>query len=146
MNEREIFNAVEMIYMNYNAFLTGQLKKLGLTGLSSSHCLVLETLIKSGGKMNMSEISASLNRSKSTCTQLVTKLEVLGLVNRVMSHLDKRCAHVTLTQKANELCTNFKGVQGIIETMIQKALNEKEQMTLVAMLDKIDYQLKQYVD
>jgi DNA-binding MarR family transcriptional regulator len=145
MNEREIFSAVEMIHFSYNAFLTDQLKKLGLTGLSSSHCLVLETLIQSGGKMNMSEISANINRSKSTCTQLVTKLEGLGLVNRVMSHLDKRCAHVTLTQKANQLCANFKGVQGIIETIIKKALNEKEQVILVSMLDKIDYQLKQYV-
>jgi len=145
MNERELFITIESIHQTYTSFLEDRLKRLGLTGLGSSHCFILETLIKSGGKLNMSEISANINRSKSTCTQLITKLERLKLVVREKSVLDKRCAHVTLTEKAKAHCGDFKDVHKTIENLVGKTLTAKEQVQFITLLDKLDYHLRQQI-
>ncbi len=145
MIEREIFNAIETLNELYGNLLKKKLENLGLVGLGSSHCFILETLLRNNGKLTMSEISSNVNRTKSTCTQLINKLEAYKLVSRAESSTDKRCTNVELTDRSKNLCSSFNEMQTVVTGIVANALTESEQFSFIRMMDKLDFQLRLHI-
>lgn len=145
MHEREIYDAIGNHYMLYMTLIEKHLHDMGFSTLSFSHGCVLERLIQSKKRMTMSELAIAINRDKSTCTQLVKKLEQLGLVNRLINCMDQRSVFIEASEKALEFSDYFDQLSRTIEATVRDALSAIEQEKLLGYLDRIEYQLSKRI-
>lgn len=141
MYEREIYEILGNHYALYMKIVESTLHAIGLSNLSFSHGCVLEHLIRTQKRMTLSELAVAINRDKSTCTQLVKKLEQLDLVTRTRNKLDHRSFFIEASENALGLRDQFDQLSNSIATGVKLALSEREQTLILDFLDRMDYQL-----
>lgn len=100
MNEEEITQRLMQAVMS----LRHLFRREPIAGLKRSEFGVLMMIHHHGAGqgMKVSEISAHLQVTSSSVTQMVTALEAQGLVSRRMDSTDRRSVRVSLTELGNE--------------------------------------------
>ena len=89
------------------------------------------------GSCRMGEIAGHLGVVQSAITPLVDRLESQGIVQRVRSQEDRRVWLVALTDSGQELHADLENVYQAIAVKMLAPLNEAEQETLIALMDRI---------
>ncbi len=97
-----IISLISEIHTLAAEFLQTRLARTGLTDLVSSHGNILFQLSVSGS-LTMKELSARINRNKSTATALVKKLETAGYIIREQSAEDNRVTSVALSEEGRKI-------------------------------------------
>jgi MarR family 2-MHQ and catechol resistance regulon transcriptional repressor len=72
-------------------------------GLSASGFAILARLVESGGQLELRDLRERIGTSKANATEVVTTLELRGLVVRTRMARDRRAATVALTPLGAEL-------------------------------------------
>lgn len=108
-------------------FLQERLAEKGLPEFASSHGNILFQL-SNRPKMTMSDLSAAINRDKSTTTVLVRKLEREGFVESITDNKDKRSKFIKLTEKGMQYndITKELSVELLAKFYNDFSLEEKE--------------------
>lgn len=131
------------IHLLYQTNLEKEFEKLGIKDLVSSHALILACLYKNKGKAKMGALSTSIKRTKSTVTELVSKLVRLGYVKKTSLKEDKRVVKVELTQQGWELKEKFYAITGKLLNNLYLDITLKEKQEVGFALTKIKKNLEQ---
>ncbi|ADO82438.1 MarR family winged helix-turn-helix transcriptional regulator [Ilyobacter polytropus] len=118
-------------------FINGELKRLGVEGINSSHGTILSALYDNDGQMTMNEIAKYIARRKSSVTDMVKKLEKLGYVERKQDELDARVINVTLSPKGIEFRKTFLKISKALLEKAYDGFEEEEKEILVKYLGKV---------
>ncbi len=135
-NKNFILLLIGMIRDNVNKFLTTELKKFDLKGISPSHGDIIGILCFQD-KIKMNELASSINRDKSTVTALVKKLIDLEYVKKVADEKDSRITLVTLSEKGKKIKPEILQISENLRTKAYKGLSEEEKKILVMLLSKV---------
>lgn len=135
MKHQAILNHASRLREMGNAFILGELEKVGLKDIAPSHGIVLHLLFEEG-ELNMSELSMRAHRTKSTLTTLVGKLEKNGYVERLADPADSRGVKVRLTDKGRELKPAFIAISDGLQDIIRSKLSQEEAEQLETLLAK----------
>jgi DNA-binding MarR family transcriptional regulator len=105
-------------------------------GLTGPQLLVMQNIHASPGVM-VKEIADSINLSPATITNILDRLEIKELANRIRSVEDKRKVGVYLTDKGNEALKNAP--RALQEHFVERfgQLEEWEQSQMVATMQRI---------
>ncbi len=98
--------------------------------------------INESGGLTVNELAQTLNRSKSTTSGLLQRLEKNGLVKRERSTTDQRVVHISLTKKGHKFIDEFNTnrLQGIRNTYAP--LTAAERMQHKEIMEKIIAHIK----
>ncbi|MBN2794945.1 MAG: MarR family transcriptional regulator [Clostridia bacterium] len=127
MNKYYALNYISKIDKLYKNFIEESLKESGIEDLAVSDGNVIAVLYNTDG-LTMKEIGERVNRTKSTISQSIDKLEKTGYVQRKEAPYDKRMTIVDLTDKGKEIKSVFNSIsekvinhffQGFDEDMIE---------------------------
>jgi DNA-binding MarR family transcriptional regulator len=106
--------------------------------LSPSKIIIVMALAAaSDHTLAQGEIARQLAVSAGSLTALVTSLEEAGIVKRTAGRSDRRVANVSLTARGVALVKRFAPEHYRCEAVAVSALSEREQRTLVRLLDKL---------
>ena len=132
--ESVIFLAARLRDRAYQ-WIESEMDQRGMEGLSLSHGAILMH-VGQRGPMTMGELSQILEKSRSTTTALVGKLEAREFVKQIVDPNDQRIRRVALTDKVLERTEELKAVtDGVLEKTFA-GLSEEEQQTLVSFLGR----------
>ena len=84
----------------------------------------------------LTELSERLKITKPSTTALIDKLESWGYVTKVKSDLDKRSAHVHLTEKGGSAGKLHENVHHTIAKQLCGNLTDSEKEILIVLLNK----------
>jgi len=118
-------------------FLLQKLSDKGFTEFASSHGNILFQLNKTP-QVKMGELSAKINRDKSTTTVLVRKLIALGLVQEEVDPKDKRNKFISLTKKGKEYNQMTDELSGELQKTFYKGFTSEEKEQFCAFLNRIE--------
>ena len=113
MNMDNSFFLIGRIKEHYTAFLEGELKRIGMKSLVTSHADILAVL-KIYGELTLSEVAEKINRDRSPVTGLVSKLEKFKYVQQRMNETDRRSSVLSLTKKGKGLVLEFQSVRNAL--------------------------------
>lgn len=143
MNEDKIIYLISNIRKSAHSFLEGELVKHGIKGLVVSHGSILYFLYKNNGQMKVTEIAKKIDRTKSTTTILINKLEKSGYVKKINSDSDKRSIDVVLTDKGKEIKDIFLKISNKLLSKVYKDIPEKNRGIIISSLEKILENIKE---
>jgi len=110
--------------------------------ICSSHGAILDFLNDSKKNKNrMSEIVDEINRSKSTVSELVSKLENLGYVEKKCCVNDSRIVYVVITEKGKRVRDRYEEVYNDLIDKTFKNFSSNEKGYILKMLERIDENL-----
>ena len=115
-------------------FMGSRLAALGYEGLVPSHGGIMAMLFSAGGKLQMKEIVDRLDRTKSTVSELVNKLEQYGLVKRCECNVDGRVCYVTLTEKGRSFEKDLAKVAAELNAALYKGFSDEEKSTVESLV------------
>lgn len=118
-------------------FLLQKLGQKGFTEFASSHGNILFQLNKTP-QVKMGELSAKINRDKSTTTVLVRKLIALGLVQEEVDPKDKRNKFISLTKKGKEYNQMTDELSNELQKTFYKGFTSEEKEQFCAFLNRIE--------
>lgn len=118
-------------------FLLQKLGEKGFTEFASSHGNILFQLNKTP-QVKMGELSAKINRDKSTTTVLVRKLIALGLVQEEVDPKDKRNKFISLTKKGKEYNQMTDELSSELQKTFYKGFTSEEKEQFCAFLNRIE--------
>ena len=118
-------------------FLLQKLGEKGFTEFASSHGNILFQLNKTP-QVKMGELSAKINRDKSTTTVLVRKLIALGLVQEEADPKDKRNKFISLTKKGKEYNQMTDELSNELQKTFYKGFTSEEKEQFCAFLNRIE--------
>lgn len=98
---------------------------------------VLAKLHKAGGTLSQRELQEHSDISSAALSEVLTKLEGEGLVERTRSEEDRRQMKITLTEEGNERAVMMRGRFEAFEGECLTCLSEEEQVQLLDMLDRL---------
>ncbi|MFH0975613.1 MAG: MarR family transcriptional regulator [Spirochaetota bacterium] len=107
-------------------FILKRFTALGYEGLFPSHGGILAMLFTAGGRLKMKEISDRLDRTKSTVSELVNKLENMGLVRRHECTVDGRVCYVNITHKGRDFEKELADLARELNESLYKGFSETE--------------------
>jgi DNA-binding MarR family transcriptional regulator len=107
-------------------FMWKRFAALGYEGLFPSHGGILAMLFSADGKLQMKEIVDRLDRTKSTVSELVNKLENLGLARRRECTVDGRVCYVELTEKGRDFEKDLASVAEDLNAALYKGFSNIE--------------------
>jgi len=120
-----------------NKFITEELKKRGITDISTPHGGIFVHLFRNG-ELSMGEIAQKIDRDKSTVTALIKRLVDLGYVQTSPSSSDSRVTMVKLTHKGAVLENDFKEIsKGLLEKVYGGSTDLEREM-LVRLLMRVN--------
>ena len=119
-----------------NKFITEELKKRGITDVSTPHGGIFVHLFRNG-ELSMGEIAQRIDRDKSTVTALVKRLVDLGYVEASPSPSDSRVTMVRLTQKGAVLENDFKEISKDLLKKAYGGSTDLEREVLVRLLMRV---------
>jgi len=93
----------------------------------------------------MGEIAGYLGVVQSAITPLIDRLEEKGLVRRFRSSEDRRVWIVELTDSGQEVYKAQEKVCRVVAHELLLPLNEKEQETLILLLDRIEQAVEDHI-
>lgn len=137
MEEEAIIAYISIIREKIKNIINGLLREKNIKGILSSHGLVLFTLYRNGGQMQMKDLAQYIGRRKSTVTDLIKKLVELNLVKKIESDNDGRVAYAVLTEEAYEFKDFFDEVALKVKGICFKDINKTELKALSLSLKKI---------
>ena len=106
--------------------------------ICSTHGAILDFLHNSeNDKNSMSEIAVEINRSKSTVTELVNKLEKLGYVKKKCCMDDSRVIYVVLTKEGKNARKKYEDVYSSLINKTFKNFSSNEKKYILKMLKRI---------
>lgn len=117
-------------------FIKKRLSENGFDDLASSHGYILYQL-SVNPEITMKELSARINRDKSTTTVLVRKLEAAGLVTTTVDPADKRNKKLSLTTKGTEYNHMTQKLSQELQDTFYKGFTNKEKEEFCAFLERI---------
>lgn len=131
-------NAIEVL-----SLLTNWRSKFMKMGeLSGNEVMVLRAIIKRREQgdpdFTMSELSDSIDTTKSAVSQLVGKLEEKGLVERYMAKGDRRVVCVRMTDGGSSTYGTFhKGLDKLFDRYVE-LMGEEDTETMIKLVKKSD--------
>lgn len=137
METRDAISLISKIREKVNRFIVAEMVKQGLDGIGTSHGDIIYALLQKH-RLTMADISARINKDKSTVTALVDKLVRLGLVTKERDQEDTRFVYVTLTEKGREQETVFEAISADMLEQFYRNISEQEQEALLSILMKIN--------
>ena len=115
-------------------FMSSRLSALGYEGLVPSHGGIMAMLFSANGKLQMKEIVDRLDRTKSTVSELVNKLEQYGLVKRCECTVDGRVCYVALTDKGWSFEKDLAKVAADVNAALYKGFSDEEKTAVESMI------------
>ncbi len=106
-------------------------------GLSASGFSVLVVLTTAGGELELRALRARLHTSKANATEVVTTLELRGLVSRRRLPHDRRAAMVSLTTTGQEMVDRLFPEHTERVSNAFSALDEGEKRSLAEICRKL---------
>lgn len=140
MNSEFIILMVAKIHDKANKFILRKLKAHGIVGIAPSHGDLIGALCLKD-QMSMSELSAFINRDKSTVTALVNKLVRLGYVQKRAALEDNRVNLVSLTGKGQSIKPDILNISKQMREKAYQNLTQKEKHLLMKLLERIHQNL-----
>ncbi|MCG6168835.1 MarR family transcriptional regulator [Leptospira sp. FAT2] len=117
-------------------FLTKEFEKEGIKDLVPAHGGVLYAL-GAAGEMTMSELASTLDRTNSTVTALLDKMEELKYVKRIQSADDERVFTAVLTAKGRSTREAVLRASQTTTQKLYKGLLPEEKETFIRLLERI---------
>ncbi|MDH5203744.1 MAG: MarR family transcriptional regulator [Nitrospirota bacterium] len=97
------------------------------------HCI---ELIHSMENPTLSELTEKLKITKASTSVMLDRLEEHGFIRKVKSDIDRRSAHVHLTDKGHKAAHLHAGVHRQFAALLTKNLTESEKDILIVLLNK----------
>lgn len=100
-------------------------------GFTVPQMMVIGTLLSQNKKMKISELSKAMQLSNSTMSAMLNGLEKRKVVKREKSDEDRRVTYIELEDEYKEIAEQInKKVEDYLESIIEKASNEKVQLII----------------
>jgi len=135
--EDEIINLIATARHKSHEYLKILLKGTELDDLNPSDGKILAILYKHSGSMEIRDIRNTINRSKSTVTDMVNRLEKLGYVYKKCCSEDKRVVFVNLTEKAFSLKKSYEIISKKLLEKSYSNFSQEEKKEFMKLLEKI---------
>jgi len=136
MNKSWILSLISQLRTEANCYIEQSLIEKGIDDLLVSHGNILVALYYNDGKLSMKEIACKINRTKSTVTQLVNRMEKAGYLKKEKSEEDARSTFVLLTDKAWEIKPVFDEISTNVISKLYEDFSEEEAEQLMNLLKK----------
>lgn len=143
-NLTTISSLIAQIQSDANNYLDSQLKKFGLSEITTSHGYILFILSKNKNKetkeldpMSMKEISKKIDKDKSTTTVLIEKLLKYEYVIREKNNSDTRYSYISLSEKGKSFIPEMERISKELSEKFYNGFSEDEKKTVFYLLDKI---------
>ncbi|WP_407397484.1 MarR family winged helix-turn-helix transcriptional regulator [Treponema sp.] len=108
----------------------------------SSHGFIL-FILSENDRMTMGDISAKINRNKSTTTVLIKKLLEKGLVKTENCMNDSRKKYISLTDEGRKYNSITGGISRQLLEACYKDFSEEEKTQLLSLLKKMNRNLEE---
>ena len=108
----------------------------GMKALSPSHGAILSELFVHE-HLTMSDLSARIDRDRSTVTTLVVKLVEHGFVVRQAAATDGRVSHISLTDKGRRMEASFHEISRRMLERTFHGFSAREKDTLMQLLNRV---------
>ena len=136
-----IISQIARIHEQMNRLIVQELQRRNITGIVTSHGDILAALFKYE-ELTMLEVAHLIRRDKSTVTALVNKLMNAGFIEKYQSETDRRVMCIRLTEKGRQLQPDFSAISDTLLTRIYRGFSEEEQQILIALLHRIQKNIK----
>jgi DNA-binding MarR family transcriptional regulator len=140
MKKNNAIALTSRITQKAHKLIVRELESQGINGIVPSHGGIL-SLLFSGEKYTMKDLSDKIHRTKPTVTVLVDKLVDLGYVTKEKSYEDSRITFISLTEKGVALKPVFAAVSEKLNSVVYKDVSEEEAEFLESVLEKINRNL-----
>lgn len=101
---------------------------------------VLARLSKAGGQLSQRDLQEHSQISSAALSEVLTKLECEGLIERTRSDEDRRQMDIALTEEGSERAARLKEEFEAFEAECLSCLDDDEQVQLLELLDRLaDY-------
>lgn len=139
-----ISSLIAQIQNDANNYLDSQLKKIGLSEITTSHGFILFVLSQNKNTetqklepMTMKEISKRIDKNKSTMTVLIDKLLKYGYIIREKNNTDTRYSYISLSEKGKSFIPEMERISKELSEKFYNGFSEDEKKTVFYLLDKI---------
>lgn len=143
-NLTTISSLIAQIQNDANNYLDSQLKKIGLSEITTSHGFILFVLSQNKNTetqklepMTMKEISKRIDKNKSTMTVLIDKLLKYGYIIREKNNTDTRYSYISLSEKGKSFIPEMERISKELSEKFYNGFSEDEKKTVFYLLDKI---------
>jgi len=109
----DILSSLGIIHERINKLLQEELKQSGIS-MSCGHIWLLSIVYKNGGFVEIKELVITLEKKKTTISEMVNTLEKKGFLKKYQSIDDKRIFCVKTTEKAEEMKAEVMNIINII--------------------------------
>ncbi|PLX04039.1 MAG: hypothetical protein C0595_04820 [Marinilabiliales bacterium] len=99
-------------------------------------------LIHSMENPTLSELTEKLKIAKASTSVMLDRLEEHGFIKKVKSDIDRRSAHVHLTEKGDKAAHLHSDVHKQFATLLTKELTDSERDILIVLLNKAILSIK----
>lgn len=117
--------------------LKQELKRLGYTDLAPSHFMLLYVVYKNGGRIQIKCICDTMQKQKSTITEMILRLVKSGYLVKEGHSQDKRVMYVVATKKALEVQKYFEEIFDHLTTKMFHGFSEEEKATSFTLFQKV---------
>ena len=139
-----ISSLIAQIQNDANNYLDSQLKKIGLSEITTSHGFILFVLSQNKNTetqklepMTMKEISKRIDKNKSTMTVLIDKLLKYVYIIREKNNTDTRYSYISLSEKGKSFIPEMERISKELSEKFYTGFSEDEKKTVFYLLDKI---------
>jgi DNA-binding MarR family transcriptional regulator len=124
------------IFLRQSEEIEDDLKKESdLEGLSVKQLQCIEIIFQMGNP-NLSELARKLNITKPSVSAMIDKLEENGYVERIKSDVDRRSAHIHLTNKGISAGQLHDRLHQNIAQRLTKFLTDSEKEIMLVLFNK----------
>lgn len=118
----DILSSLGIIHERINKLLQEELKQSGIS-MSCGHIWLLSLVYRNGGSIEIRDLVKTLEKKKTTISEMVSTLERKGFLIKFQSMDDKRIFCVKTTGKADEIEEEVMKVIHIISAKIMKDIS-----------------------
>lgn len=95
-------------------------------------------LLRETGTITQRELTARLGIQSGSASEVIAKLENMGLIARALSETDRRTANISLTEEGQRLAAEAMAQRQQRHEEMFSALSEAEKAQLLSLLEKIN--------
>ena len=132
----DILTALGVIRERINKTLKDELKNSSVD-INCNHMWLLSVVYFNDDKIEIKELIKSLEKKKSTVTEIINTLEKNGLLIRSQSESDKRIYYVETTKKAKEMKPEILKVIEKIQSKVFDGFSVDETVILSKLILKV---------
>lgn len=118
--------------------------KINTTGVHKSQHMILMYLYRKNGEVSQKDIAEHFEISPAAVTVSLKKLEAGGYIERNCAKTDNRYNEIRITDKGKEVVEYSRQVFECVDEKTFEGISTEERETLVALLDKVIFNLKQF--